>query len=226
MMTYESATEAQFLKTLWRPGAELENTLFAVLDPYGQPLTQGARGPDWMFRDAPQMAASLNEIASQYQERVSRQSLPIVKTIRLGLNVAACDKRPLALVVSENEQERVALASKLAPLSWSRDYIGKIVYSAGARRDLWEIRGASLSSGYLFVSPNEFGTEGTVVAQLAANASPSDLQRAMQTAISSYHPMQMEHRDHIRWGREQGVHWESEIPVSDPHERQAQHMPF
>jgi hypothetical protein len=103
-MTYESASEAEVLKSYWRPGAALENTLFVILDPYGRPLTRGSREPSWQYRDAHEMALGLDDIAKRYSGRGENQNLPVVATVRLGLNVAAADKLPLAIVVSDRSQ--------------------------------------------------------------------------------------------------------------------------
>jgi hypothetical protein len=215
-MTYESAQEAEVLKSYWRPGAPLENTLFIILDPNGKPIIRGGREPAMFFRNSADMATGMNEIAARFRPLGDPHDLPVVTTVRLGMNVAACDKLPLAVVVADNERDRHVLEQKLAPLSWSKQFIGKLTYTAGTARDLAAVRGASLSTGYVFVSPNEFGTAGTVVAQLAPNATLRQVQQAMQLTVSQHHPMELDHREHIRMGREQGVTWTSAIPVTDP----------
>jgi hypothetical protein len=223
-MTYESASEAEVLKSYWRPGVPLENTLFIILDPYGRPLMRGARGPEMFFRDASDMASAMNEISSHYRSTSDPQALPAVLTVRLGMNVAACDKLPLAIVVSDNGKQRERLERTLAPLSWSQEFIGRLTYTAGSKYDLRSLDGARDESGYVFVAPNEFGTAGTVVAQLGPDATPAQLQTAMQNAIANYHPLQLDHREHIRWGKQQGIQWQSAIPITDPQALQAERM--
>jgi len=220
-MTYESASEAQIMKSYWRPGAELENTLFVILTPDLRPLTRGARSPDWMFGNAQNMAAGLNNVAMQYRSGANPHSLPTVQTVRLGLNVAACDKRPLAVVVADSEEDRQTLEKRLAPVAWSGDFIGKIIYTSGTRNELTGIYGANLARGYLFIAPNEFGTTGAVVAQLDPRASTTDLASALKVAIDRYRPQEMDHREHIRQGRQQGIQWTTAIPVTDPHSPEA-----
>lgn len=223
-MTYEDASEVEVLKSYWRPGAPLENTVFVLLDPSGRPLARGAREPGMYFRSASDMASALNQIASHYQPTGYMHNLPEVSTVRLGMNVAACDKLPLAIVVADNAQERQALERNLAPLSWSGDFIGKLTYTAGSRNDLNNIRGTRISHGYLFVSPDEFGTSATVIAQLLPNASTADLKSAMQATIERHHPTQMEYHEHINVGRQEGIHWTPATPITDPHELQAERM--
>ncbi|HEY9712193.1 MAG TPA: hypothetical protein V6C72_01910 [Chroococcales cyanobacterium] len=217
MMTYENPNEAEVLKALWRPGAPLENTVFAILDPNCRPIARGARSPDWMFKDARDMANGLNEVSRHYRGNADPQGLPVVDTVRLGMNVAACDKLPLAIVVSDNPQDRQALANKLAPLAWGIDFIGKLTYTAGSYSELRAISGVRLNRGYLFVAPNEFGSQGVVTAQLDANASPRDLEMAMITAIDRYNPQFLEHQEHIRLGHQMGVSWTTLMPITDPH---------
>lgn len=229
-MTYESASEAEVLKALWRTGAPLENTVFAILDPYGRPLTRGSRSPDWFFRDSSEMAASLNDVANRYRStsHSSQRYLPSVATVRLGLNVAACDKLPIAIIIADTEQERQIMQSSLASVAWSQHFIGKMTYASGGRTDLNNFRnaiqGIRIAKGFLFVSPNEFGTGGTVLAQLYPNASSADLQTAMQVTIDRHRPLYLDHREHIRWGHEQGIGWQTAIPITDPHSPEAAHM--
>ena len=220
-MTYESASEAEVLKSYWRPGAALENTVFALLDPDGNPLTRSSRSPSWFFRDSSEMARALVDVASHYRSNGQQRDLPIVSTVRLGMSVAACDKLPLVIVISDRSQERQAMERALAPLSWSDYFVGKLTYTAGNSSETRNIKGVQISKGYLFVSPDEFGTTGKVVTQLYPSASQKDLQLAMRALIDRHHPLQLDHREHIRWGREQGIYWETAIPVTDPHSPEA-----
>jgi hypothetical protein len=163
------------------------------------------------------MANGLNQIASRYQPKANVQVLPTVSTVRLALNVAACDKLPLAIVVADNQQEKTAMERQLASLAWNHEVVGKMTYASGTRSDLKNVHGVRLSKGYLFVTPNEFGTQAEVVAQLSPSASLSDLRSALKMAMESNDPSQMDHRKHIRMGRQQGIHWDTAIPVTDPH---------
>ncbi len=224
MMTYESASEAQFLKTLWRPDAPLENTIFAILDPDGRSIVRGGRSPQMVFQDADEMASHMNEIARYYGSNGSSvpKELPTVDTVRLAVDVAACDKRPLVIVVGQNDEERKQLAKRLAPTAWSEQLIGKLVYTTGSEADLSTIKNAGHSSGYVFVAPGLFGTDGTAIMQLAANASQTELASASKQALSLYRPQVLSHHDHVRAGRQNGIEWQTAIPVTDPHSPNAQ----
>ncbi|MBK8223970.1 MAG: hypothetical protein IPK73_23440 [Candidatus Obscuribacter sp.] len=168
-MTYESESEARVLKSYWRPGADLENTLFTFLDPYGRQLTPGIRSPGFVFNDPREMALSMDELARRYgatSNKRDNQNLPVVASVRLALNVAAADKQPLAVVVSNSSQERRALEKKLAPLAWKQDLIGRLTYASGSLSELRNIAGIGVAKGYVFVLPDEFGTGGQVLGQL------------------------------------------------------------
>ena len=224
MMTYESASEAELLKTLWRPDAPLENTVFAILDPSGRSIVRGGRSPQMIFRDSDDMASRMNEISRYYGsdgKSVPRE-LPAVDTVRLAVDVAACDKRPLVIVVGQSEQERKQLSERLAPSAWSEQLIGKLVYTTGSGSELGSIKNASRSSGYGFVAPGLFGTEGSVLLQLDAKADQKDLVSASKRALAMFHPQVLGHHDHVRAGRQNGIEWKTAIPVTDPHSLQAQ----
>jgi hypothetical protein len=224
MMTYESASEAELLKTLWRPDAPLENTVFAILDPSGHSIVRGGRSPQMVFRDADDMASRMNEIARYYGSNGATvpKELPAVDTVRLAVDVAACDKRSLVIVVGQSEKERRQLAERLAPSAWSEQLIGKLVYTTGSESDLDSIKNVSRSSGYVFVAPGLFGTDGTALLQLGAGASQKELESASKQALSMFHPQELSHHEHVRAGRQSGIAWQTAIPVTDPHSLQAQ----
>ena len=225
LMSYESAEEAKVLKRYWRPGSELQNTVFAILDPNGRALTRGTRSPKRFYRDANDMANSMNQIASSYRKRGNPGQLPVVDTVRLGMNVAACDSRPLAIIVSKNKSSQELLERKLAPYAWSDKYIGKVVYTAGAPSDLKGVIGASVREGFLFVSPNTYGTRAKVIAQLRSNPSSQDIQRALNQVVAWRPPQKAAtHREHARAGRMQGASWQTAIPITDGKSRRVMQM--
>ncbi|HMP51003.1 MAG TPA: thioredoxin family protein, partial [Candidatus Melainabacteria bacterium] len=117
-MTYESAEEARILRSIWGQG-DLQNTVFAILDPYGRSIVNGQRSPMRVFRDASDMATYMDKVAAHYRGYGSPTWLPGVDTVRLGLNVAACDNRPLVIVVAATKSERDTLQARMAPTAWS-----------------------------------------------------------------------------------------------------------
>lgn len=221
-MTYENASEAKILKSYLRGQRELPNTVFVFLDPSGKPLTHGTRSPQRLFRNASEMGSYMNRVAGQYRGRGKPSGLPAVETVRLGLNVAACDDRPLAIVLGESKQVQKVLEDKLASQAWSDQYQGKVVYTAGTKDDLNGIRGVRINRGYLFVVPNDFGTEGKIITQLPASASSKDLESALRTTVSTRRQEKLEHHQHVRQGSRRGIAWQTQIPVTDRKALQAQ----
>jgi len=163
------------------------------------------------------MAASMNGISRHYSNSGRPDELPAIETVRLALNVAACDKRPLVIVVGRNREERQSLSRSLAQIAWSEDLIGQLTYTTSSGRDLDAIRGANSGSGYIFVAPNLFGSKGTALVQLNSSATPADLQRAAEQAIAQYNPQYLSHQDHVRLGHEESIQWQTAIPETDPH---------
>ncbi|MEZ4545987.1 MAG: hypothetical protein R3C24_19085 [Cyanobacteriota/Melainabacteria group bacterium] len=106
-MTYESAEEAKVLRSIWGRG-DLQNTVFAILDPYGRPIVNGQRSPQRIFRDSADMASYMDQVAAHYRSYGDPTWLPVVDTVRLGLNVAACDSRPLVIVVAPTKPKETA----------------------------------------------------------------------------------------------------------------------
>src|SRR5947209_110531 len=78
LMTYENQEEADFLKSfLVTRSGELENTVFAILAPDGQQrLVRGSRTAKQTFRDAEQMAETMNRLARTYPAKISLTGQP------------------------------------------------------------------------------------------------------------------------------------------------------
>ena len=220
-MTYESSEEAKVLEKLWRPGQPLENTVFTILDPRGRQLIRSERSPERVFKDSAALSAFMNRVANSFRGIGEPRSLPIVDGVPLGLNVAACDRRPLVVVVGENNQVRNILEARMASTAWSDANIGKLIYTTGKQQDLSAIRGTRIGRGYLFVIPNEFGTTGTVLCQLSASASAPELEKAARQAIAYGVPEKLPSRAHVQAGYRAGAQWQSAIPITDPHSIEA-----
>ena len=256
MATYENATEAEFLATIFRGRTgQLENTVFTILAPDGKTqLTRSGRSPEMALgeerggpggpggrrgpppdergehgpdgggpADPPMdaMVAKLEEIAARYPATKSAAdepgAMPYSENVRLGLNIAACDMLPLAVVVTKDDAAREKLESELRALAWSDELIGRVVYAATTdRADLGKIEGAAEDAVLLFVQPDAFGREGKLLAQ-TSKADRASLAKAMADGLAKHDPGKKDAADHIREGRRQGVDWETAVPVTDPH---------
>jgi len=222
MMTYESESEARVLQSFWRPGAPLENTVFIILDPQGRPLIRGDRGPRRMFRDSRELADTMNRISRSYKGNGEPKELPAVPTVRLALNVAACDKRPLLIVVARDSARRKALADRLATLVWRDELAGKLIYATAAPGELDQIEGVNRDSTYLFVLPDQFGVKGKVGSQLPLTATARDIVQATDHCLAVYQPQYVPTPQQVMAGERLGIHWQTKLPVTDPHALQAQ----
>jgi hypothetical protein len=226
LLTYENEEEGIFLKSLFRTrSGELENTVFAVLAPDGKRVLVAAhRSARHEFSDAGELADSLNRVARPFTDRKERRerALPLVANVRLALNVAACDSRPLVVILAEEAPARKRLEGTLVELAWSDRFIGQFVYVAAAStKDLSAIRGLEPGSGVIVVEPGRYGVDGKVLAQAAASASRDQLARVLREAAAACRPQTKSYPAHIQDGREQKIFWETATPVTDPMERRA-----
>lgn len=226
LLTYENEEEAKFLKSLFvgRSG-ELENTLFALLAPDGKRiLAKAHRSPRQGFADAGELAETMNRVAQPFADRkeVREPSLPLVANVRLALNVAACDNRPLVILLSEDAPARARLEPLLAKSAWSEPFIGQFIYvAAGSAKELAMIRGIEPGAGVIVVQPDRYGKEGKLLAQAPADADHAQIANVLRDAVAAHQPVAKAFPAHIRTGRELGIFWETAIPVTDPMERRA-----
>jgi hypothetical protein len=218
LATYEDADEGAFLKSLLRTrSGELENSVFALLAPDGKTkVTQAGRSPGRAYQGPEDMARDLARIAGQYTPRAEAAALPTIANVRLALDVAAADNRPLVLVVGKDAQ---ALADKVAALAWSKEMVGRFVYALAAPgKDLAAVSGVKEGAGLLVVEPDRFGLKGKVLAQAATTA---EFGEALRAGLAAFTRQPAEHFEHVRDGRIEGVFWETPFPVTDPEEARA-----
>src|SRR6185295_1143654 len=228
LLTYESAEEADVLKSFFvgRSG-QLENTTFALVAPDGKTkLARAGRSPDFAFRGgagktpAQEMAEAMDEIAARLEKTQTAESgaspLPVTKTVRLGLDVAACDGLPLVVVYGDDAAKRAALTERLALLAWNATFVGRFTYVVGAAADVKPIEGATSKAGLLVVEPDEFGMAGTVLTQAPIDAAAAKITAALTEGLKRHHATAKDPRSHIEAGHRAGVHWETVIPDTDP----------
>lgn len=227
LATYESASEAAVLKSFFvgRSG-ELENSTFAILAPDGKTkLTRAGRSPSFAYGrgdDAPAaMAAEMKRLAKRYPGKrgaTKTAPLPLVADVRLGINIAACDSLPLVIVIGKNAAQRAKLEKTLAPLAWTEANLGVFAYaSTHDMQDLKPLAKVKASPGYVVVQPGAYGQDGSGLVQLPATATPKALEAALAKARKKHNAAaKKDRRSHVRTGQRAGVHWDTEIPVTDP----------
>ena len=224
LATYEDAAEAEFLTSVFPgPSGDLQNTVFAILDPEGKRnLVRSGRSPHWAFRTPETMATEMKKIADRYdvegEPKAAELGMPYLADARLALNVAACDAQRLAIVRGTAEQ-RAKLEKTLVDIAWSEDLRGKLLWvPADADEDLPEFEGKVPSHGITVVEPHAYGTSGKVVTSIKTTKS-KDMTKALAKAAADSELGTTDSRSHIRNARRDGVHWETAVPVTDGHGR-------
>lgn len=213
LLTYESKDEAKILEWIYvgREGT-LENTVFAVLSSDGKKkLTRSGRGPHRVFGDPPVMAEALQTLARENPGKEPIRALPKMADVRRALNTAACDGLPLVVLLGTKDEVR-KLEEKVAPLAWNDELVGRFIYATSTdASELKSIKGVEGRSGIFVIQPGTFGIDGTVL--LKAEDPSKDLARA----LARHKPEKKDDRGHVEEGRRIGIHWETAIPVTDPH---------
>lgn len=226
LATYEDRNEAAFLKKLFVGGSgEVENTTVCLLSPDGQrKLIRAHRSTRQLFRDAQDMADTMNRLARQWPAlpATAAHSLPLAANVRLAVNVAACDNQPLVLVTAQDAATRQYLLRELTKLAWSKEFIGQFIFAALASpRDLALVEGSAPGSNLVIVQPDRYGRKGTVLKQLGPQATPEQLSDTLREAQAQYQRQARSFAAHVHAGHQAGIFWETLLPVTDPMERQA-----
>jgi hypothetical protein len=228
--TYESAAEGKLLLSLFRGRlGNLENSVFALLGPDGKErLTQTGRSPGMVFKTAAQMAERLTELAKEVGPQRTpvfrSQQLPAYPTLRLALNVAACDDRSLIvrLSTSASSNTKKKVTDALTEVAWSDEWVGRVHYAHATAADVRALDGikdvASIpDSGYVSLSPAPLGQGAKLLGEASKRASKTQLQKLLQKAVEGHTVSAvLSSRDHVRAGKRAGVSWETVIPVTDP----------
>ena len=219
--TYEDKQEAAFLKWAFvgSTGGELRNFGYCILSPDGKTkLRRSVRGPNFLYANSGAMAADLQQIAAQYQNRTttnaSSQSVPQMKSVRLGINVASCDGLPSVVVFGKDQAEVDSLNQKLSTVIWDEQLAGKFIYASTTNSvDLKSISGAGGKTGILIIKPDAFGIKGQLIQAIDPDLSGDQLKQSLLTAANKFKRISKTHGLHVRSGRQTGTHWKTEVPV-------------
>ncbi len=225
-LTYENKAEADYLRAVFSPRGGLENTVFALMDPNAtRHLVAPGRGPYMVWADCfekPQsMIDGMAALAKQFKPLAPPSTLPTVESVRLAMNTAACDNRPLAILYAKSGAEE--LNKKVAALAWEDAMLGQLVYAeTKSSDDLKKVGGFNGEEGVVFVQPDEFGAEGKVIGFAPTSSDVAAIRKAMAKAVAAYKPIdQSDHRGHLGRGVRKGVRWKPAIPVEDRQADQA-----
>lgn len=231
-LTYENAEEREFQRALFvgRSG-DVENTTFCILSPDGkQPISWAGRSIRQVFPSPEQLTTWMSQAADYYDaERrkaglkpESLAGLPLVDTVRLGLNTAAADDVPLVILYGKTKEEVARLEAAAANLAWKPEFIGRCAYtSTTAVADLPGADAAAVKLGLLVVQPEGFGLAGKILARSEASATPEALAGTLRQGLQAFRPRQLTGFEYMRAGQDAGVFWETKLPVTDIQEAQA-----
>ena len=219
--TYEDQKETLFLKStfLRRAGGELRNFGYCVLSPDGKTkLRRSDRGPNYVYANSKAMAADLRQIASRYlgkpTSKESNPTVPRMKSVRLGINVASCDGLPSIVVVGNTQEEVDRLNKKLSHVIWDEELAGKFIYASTTNlNDLKIVSGVKSSTGILVIEPDVYGMKGRLIKAIDADVSSDDLKSTLSNAADTFKRNLKSHGSHVRYGRRNGEIWKTEVPV-------------
>ncbi len=225
LATYEDAGEGKFLEGIYRGrSGQLENTVFVILTSDGKTrLSRSGRSPTMVFGGAvgwegTVLALEMDNIAEAHPPPKDHKSadgpaLPIAKSVRLAVNIAACDRLPL--VISSGLDD--AQLQSLATVGWKEPYLGRLCWaSTDEPAQLKKVGIEKPSAGIWIVQPGNFGLQVEVIAKVAADADQQTIARALDQALETSRRAQKYTRAHVAQGRRLGKKWQTEIPVTDP----------
>ncbi|MBI5366856.1 MAG: hypothetical protein HZA54_07450, partial [Planctomycetes bacterium] len=160
---------------------------------------------------------ALRRIAAQYPGTANAaRCIPYAEDVRRGLAMASADILPLVVLSAATPEARAQLEAALAPLAWSGEFVGKLAWApAATAEDLMAIAGAAAGSRVLVIQPDTFGQQGKVLAETAATDA-AGLRAVLAAGLARFVPESKDSMRHVKEGERRGVHWEGEIPVTDP----------
>lgn len=203
-LTYEDKAESDYLRKVWSRRGALENTAFGIMDPKGTKYLAGpGRGPEFIMGPPEDTnfspAADLRKLAGPYLKSAKpAKSLPVVKTLRLAMNVAACDNLPLVIARKPNEE--------LAKLAWSSEFIGKFIYVVDATQ----------TSELKVMQPETYGRTGPTLIEGPITA------ETLRAGWEKFKPLdKSDHEGHLRRGVELKIRWKPAVPCEDQQQQSA-----
>jgi hypothetical protein len=222
LATYEDQQEAEFMSRMFTPrSGVLENTTFGILSPDGKRnLVTPGRGPMHAFRDATDMTNKMRLISLQHpgakQAIWTDQRLPVMNSVDVALNVAACDNLPVLVTFAESEQRRADINNALLKTAWSEPLAGQFVFaSTSNKQELKPIPGVNAKEGILVVEPGPYGLSGKILREFPSNPKSDQTAAELSNVVASFARRPPEYSSHIQLGIQLGIDWESAIPETD-----------
>lgn len=183
------------------------------MDPEGKKLTRGSRSPSMTYGSVENFAAALEKTSAKYAPKAKAiEALPGLRDLRIALNVAAADMRPLVIVRGKDAKDAARLSAEVSKTAWAESAVGQchyLVLDTAA-----EFEGLSPEPGVTVVQPDPYGQGGEVLSHSAA-AKAGAAAKSLQDGMAKYKAEARKHRDHVREARREGIKWETAIPVTD-----------
>lgn len=219
--TYEDKQEAAFLKWAFveSTAGQLRNFGYCLLSPDGKTkLRRSTRGPNFLYANSAAMAADLRLISARYKGTTTagtaNRSVPQMKSVRLGINVASCDGLPSVVVFGTDQAEVDSLNQKLSAVIWDEQLAGKFIYASTTNPvDLKIISGAVFQSGILIIKPDAFGIKGQLIKTISPEVTDTQLRQSLLNAANTFTRISKTHGLHVRNGRQTGTIWKTEVAV-------------
>ena len=144
-------------------------------------------------------------------------TLPVMKNVRLAVNVSACDGLPLVVVYGQDNEQLQELEKEILPLAFSRNLSGKFTYVKTQNpNDIAGIVGFEKNEyGFAIVVPGQYGVTAKVQYQWPSAVQPAQLEAGLTAFANATPKVQKNHKQHVRAGINQGIYWKTEIPVED-----------
>ena len=75
--------------------------------------------------------------------------------------------------------------------------------------------GVGRAAGILLVAPNSYGTAGRLIETIDSDKTVEKIKTILLGVAERYDRPVKEHGNHVRYGRRNGVNWETEVEVPD-----------
>ena len=203
---------------------QMENSTFALLKSDGKtPLSQISRGPERVFGSAGRMAEAMRLITANQPPLTKPPGLktsPALSSLRLAINVAACDNLPLVVLGPEAGPEfEKALTEMFFDSSWQGRFV--LVQGTATEMDkLLHLKGKTVPA-VAVIQADQFGLSGRILARLEPGENGDKLTSTLAMGAAGFQATARNFRGHLTSGFEAGAFWETAIPVTDQQESRA-----
>ena len=175
-----------------------------------------------VYKDIDSFASDLSSLARKFDSANRKEvslieSLPLIPSLRLGLNIAACDSLPLVVVIEDDSDKQREKFLYLTHLSRNDSLAGQAHYVLlKDTKEIEDLKNYKEGNFVYVLKPDNFGVTGEVVAafQDIKTLSVVALETAFNIAQAPKKSLS-DSRQHVRKGKREGITWESQLPRAD-----------